>query len=724
MNNFDDVSPNGEISVNDKPFWAIGENEKERHRWLVTEVRKLENDLKPRIEEYRRNLALYRGVQYATQEFGTGNRDRVSYRSEPMRKITSNLLWDFTEGAIARHVKYKPAVAILPMDDSSWDNRVSATMTKRWVDHIWYQNRFEGDIMPKSLRSSKIGGESYCFVTWDKDAGPDHPDNPQDGKQVQAVDERGNKMVDDYGKPVYLEEGIKIGDISYDLESVANVLVPFELDWKNVDYIFRRKKKHIEILRNEFPNKASEIKPNTQDYWYDYTSMKMERLANEVVEYEFFHRATKFLKKGFYARFTVDSYLVGDRLPYDHGKLPVVRLKDLETPDDDRGRSFFDNVKGLCGVYNNILNLVVRNQILASHPKWVVPAGSIDIESLGNDITIVQYKGPQAPMLVQSQPTPPELFTFMDKLKQEGQQITGQFGVSRGEPPPGIEAGIALQFLNEQENERHNASSLAVNEFIRQVAIMSIDTAKQYYDESDGRKIRFMAQNEQWMTDVFDPKHLQLEYEVRIQNSSAFSSSKTARLNTLVWLRKEFPGKISDDEVLDMLDLAQTDKYQSIATMAVKTAEAENEMIRNSKECPEPEEYEDHITHWNVHSRLFQEYGFKTKAPQEQKDALKDHLLATEMLMFDKAAKNPMFAQKLMTLELFPMFFEKPAEPAPEMPAAPEMPPMPPAEGGSGMMMPEQDLTNNPDIGALPASPEMPPVVEQTGQETGLPTME
>ena len=136
------------------------------------------------------------------------------------------------------------------------------------------------------------------------------------------------------------------------------------------------------LFRSEFPKNANEIKPNASDLWYDHASMSMQKMANEVIEYEFFHKATKFLKKGFYARFTIESYLSGDRLPYDHGCLPVVRLKDLETPDDDRGRSFFDNVKGVCGVYNNLLNLVVRNQILASHPKWVVPAGSIDIESL------------------------------------------------------------------------------------------------------------------------------------------------------------------------------------------------------------------------------------------------------------------------------------------------------------------------------------------------------
>ena len=77
-------------------------------------------------------------------------------------------------------------------------------------------------------------------------------------------------------------------------------------------------------------------------------------------------------------------------------------------------------------------------------------------------------------MLGQANPTPPELFKFRGELKEEFQQISGVFGVSRGEPPPGIKAGVALQFLNEQEQERFNEHILKWNDFIRRIAIKTI----------------------------------------------------------------------------------------------------------------------------------------------------------------------------------------------------------------------------------------------------------
>ena len=138
------------------------------------------------------------------------------------------------------------------------------------------------------------------------------------------------------------------------------------------------------------------------------------------------------------------------------------------------GVSFFEQIKGLTGTYNNLTNMLIRNAVMVSHPKWFVPAGSVALDRLGNDITIAQYKGPTPPSLAVPPSIPADLFKFRDALKEEFQQISGVFGVSRGEPPAGIKAGVALQFLSEQESERYNELVLKWNEVIRQGAEMTI----------------------------------------------------------------------------------------------------------------------------------------------------------------------------------------------------------------------------------------------------------
>jgi hypothetical protein len=54
---------------------------------------------------------------------------------------------------------------------------------------------------------------------------------------------------------------------------------------------------------------------------------------------------------------------------------------------------------------------------------------------------------------------------------------------------------------------------------------------------------------------------------------------------------------------------------------------------------------------------MFQNPGFKS-LPEEIQANAKDHMIATEMFIFDLAKKNPLFQQKVSSeLDLFPMFY-------------------------------------------------------------------
>jgi hypothetical protein len=329
--------------------------------------------------------------------------------------------------------------------------------------------------------------------------------------------------------------------------------------------------------------------------------------------------------------------------------------------------------------------------VLCSHPKWVVPAGSINIQALGNERTIVQYKGAQAPVLIQSSPTPREVFEFRQQLKEEFQQISGVFGVSRGEPPPGIKAGVALQFLNEQENERFNELSMKWNEMIREVAIMTIAVAGDYYDASDARMVRVLGKDEIWRTKFFDSAHLSKDYDIRVQNSSALSQSKSARIQSLMDLNKEFPGAVRQEQVMDLLGLAQNDKFIDAATKSVKSAEAENEMILSDGGDSQVEEYEDHLTHWEIHGRELQAYSFKHETPKNIQEKLKDHILVHEMYLLEKSKFNQKLAEELSAIRNFPMIFTPEPLPPPSPVVAPQGQPI------EGLAIPPE----------MPVNPEM-----------------
>lgn len=702
-------------------------NEKDILQWLQSELGYLEQENEPRIRVMRRNLALYKGIQYQELESRIDARDRGNDRAQVIRKIVCNHIYDLTKNRASRLIKFKPAVAILPTNDELGD-KVAAKVTKQLLDHIWYTQDFEGKIQTQLVTNAIVMGEAYLFVDWNKDKGDLSPAYVQAKKnagksKIPLLDENGQITKDGLGNDIYIERPVRVGDVEYKVILATEVLLQKKSKFVDVDYCFMREVVNAQELRAKYPEMASKIK-DLDAQIYDYEKMELRPARGEQVVYTFWHRRSEMMDKGRKIVFIRDAILENEELPFSHDNLPFIRFTDIDYPGEQYGVSFYENIKPLTSTYNNITNMLLRNIIMASHPKWMVPAGSVSLDRLGNDLTIVQYKGPQPPVLATAPTVPGDVFAFRQKLLEEIQQISGVFGVSRGEPPPGIKAGVALQFLAEQESERYNELVLKYNDMILGIAQMTLAVAGDYYDESDERMIRVIGKDNQWMTKFFDVAYLEKDYDIRIQNSSALPRSVAARTQTLLDLNERFPDQFTGEQVIDLLDLAQSDKFVDGATVAVRAAQAETEELLKigagsiAEDVLAPKEYENHIIHWREHTKAVQEYAFKFQTPKEAQDRLTNHILATEMLMLEQAAQNPLFQQEIDKLALFPMFYRSVA-PAPSLEP---VQPMAMTEGtgvpaGSPIVEPP-GLPVNPAVGGEPqelVQQAMPSVEDQLG---------
>lgn len=698
-----------------KPLWTIDldrpENEKEIVKWLNGEVQFTADESHERIKLIRRNMALYRGIQYRTQETRHDIRDRhFTDRSRNIAKIVVNHLFDLTQNRVSRLVKFKPAVQVLPTNEE-FEDVAAAKATGKLLDHIWYSHDFEGEMTPEIAKIANVMGESYLFITWNPDLGDKHPDSPEDGERVPLLDENGQQEKDSMGNPIWIEEPINVGDVDYEVVEPWNMYVQRVNRFEEVEYCFRRHVMHVEEARLKWPQAAKDIKASQGHLDFDFESFETRQLLNEVVIWEFYHKKTKGMPEGRYIVFTEDAVIENSELPYSHGNLPFVRYSDIDMPGVLHGVSFFETVKALTSTYNNITNMIQRNQVLVSHPKWMMPIGAAKLDSLGNDVTIVQYKGPVAPQLVQMNPTPAELFNYREQLKEEFQQISGVFGTSRGEPPSGITAAVALQFLNEQESERFNETILKWNNFIRNVALMTLSVAGDYYEADDERMIRVLGKNDRWQTVFFDIANLSKPYDIRVQNSSALPQSKAARIQTILDLSERFPEMFTQEQIIDMIDLGQSEKFMDMSAVAVRTAEAENELIMSGEKTAGVKEYEDHLLHWKIHVKTLQEYAFKEMTPPKVQDELKEHIKVHEYYLFIKSQTNPALAEQLSAEKMYPLFFE--TVPTEEPPVPGDQSPAP-ADGGvplDGPIPQTPELPVNPDLGGepqLPVQPEVP----------------
>lgn len=710
---FDDLGNDRTYQQNFRPLYSFDladpANEKDILAWCKAERDYLISEARDRVRIQRRNMALYKGIQYQDTEVRSDARTRGDDRTSFIRKVVANHLYDLTKNRAARLVKYRPAVAILPTNDELSD-KLAAKTCKMLLDHIWYETDFEGGLQTQLATYAQIMGEVFLMVDWDPTKGDLNPQyvkakaKAKSGR-IPMLDENGQQVQDPQGNPMYVDKPVRTGDVVYKTFLADQVLLQKVRKFEEAEYCFTIEPASTDLLRVLYPEKAAEIK-DTDAQIYDYERMELRAIKRTVYKYTLWYKRCPQMDKGRKIVFINDCILENTEFPFSHENLPLVRFTDIDLPGEMHGYSFYEQIKGLTGTYNNLTNMFIRNLTMVSHPKWMVPAGSVALDRLGNDITIVQYKGPTPPVLATAQSIPSDAFQFRDKLKEEFQQISGVFGVSRGEPPPGIKAGVALQFLSEQESERYNELVLKWNQMIKEIAQMTLAVAGDYYDESDERMVRVLGKNNEYMTEFFSVAALEKDYDIRVQNSSALPKSVAARTQTLLDLAQQFPEQFTGEQVIDMLDLAQSDKFVDAATVAVRSAEAENEKLSSVQdgEALAPVEFENHLMHWRIHTRAMQEFSFKYKTSKEVQDRYKDHVMAHEMFMVEQAKKSQAFAAELAKIPMFPMFYVEPVI----MPPPQEAPPMPQAMPMQGAPV-EQQMVTNPLVGGEPQLPTLEP---------------
>jgi len=708
MYSFDELEGITSGASNSKPIWKIDiNNDRELLSWLNNEVSYLLDDSQERIDEIRYHFDLYKGYVWdrskkAAEYYETEPNKKSRYQ----KKINVNQLYDLTEQLVARTARYKPAVQVLPQSNE-WRDRESARVAKAWIDYMTYKERLDQVIL-SVVRIAKIAGECYLAIEWDEDKGDIH--------EAARV----------------LGENRAIGDVSFRLVYPDNIFYEKQDQFCKSNYVFEREYRLTDELKALYPH-VGNIGSDARCEIYDRRTGVISNVRNHNTVWTFTHRRTKFLPNGLRIKFIQNNILEKGPLNYRHGELCYERLYDIEIPGEQYAKSFYVHTRNLAGNYSNLTTMIIKNHKLVASPKWMVPLGSINVSDLTNDIGIVTYKGAQPPQLVQSNPTPHEVFTFRQNLKEDLQLIAGVFGQSRGDPPTGITASVALQFLEEQENSRMNAWISQYNDFIRRIFSKAISVAAQYYDESDNRTLKLLGRGNEYVVKKLDVSLLNNNFDIKIQNSTALPDSKAARIQSLMDIKKSFPAILSDEYVADLLDIGGVDSFYSKGLSALRAAELENEEIIYEGRLIDPQEYEDHLKHWNAHVLRIQASDFKNTVPVDKQNLMFNHIRAHEFLMHEKAQKSISYMKTLEGLPQWPIFYE-PVSKERSIPMAEE----PVISGGQGdlgasegvSMGPEGELGAEADLlaaqasgavggeaSSMPMPPTEPPqIIEPTGE--------
>lgn len=624
------------------PFFTVADKKKEVILdWLKKSVQARELYHQEYFNVCRKNLMAYSGNYFGNKARQT---DSLEYLpAKRTSKYSVNHIYEMTENLVSKMTRIKPAVEVLPANDE-FEDKNSAKAVTLLMKHLWYINDVDR-LLQKVHRHKYIFGNAYLCIKWNPNIGDLHPD-------YVLLKEKGQLNKLPKGAPV------RTGDVDYETILPWNVLVEPLVEYEKTKSVILKENMHIEDLKAKYPEHANALKLSKTVSEFNLSSLKEEVKAKHINVYSFYYKADEHLVEGKKIVFTNDLILEDGELGYSHGDFPIERLTDLDIPGTLNGVSRYQQALILQNAHNNLSQSIMKNEFLMSAPKWVMPRGACKLEQLGNGRTIIQYQGPVAPQMVQMNPTSPTTFNFRDKTEAEIGQIMGVHQVSRGEPPKGITAAVALQFLNEQETERGISDIAKHNVFIVELSKKSIAVAGDYYQIEDGRMLRVLGKENKYMIKYFDSANLHKDYDVRIQNSSALPQSKAARMERILQTMQYAPTLFTPERWAELLEFGSVEKFHTLVSEAISSAESENEDILEGNPVEEPKEWEDIITHLRVHYKKMQARSFKEDVPEDRRNQLILHTKVTEMLAAEKAAVNPLFAAKLSQLEQYPLFFE------------------------------------------------------------------
>lgn len=665
---FDDLEQAGNAGNNRKPFFALDNyDESTVFDWLKQDLATLKGDSWMRLEKVRNNYLRYKGIQYSYQIYVPRDLPEVQKRYMPQMVVP--VIRDMIDEKVARLLEVKPGLAILPMQDSTQD-KVDAKIAKRFLQHIDYTERMDA-IYRKWVKNAKIAGESFLGCLWDPDKGSTHP-LYKPGMKDQAGQE--------------LAAPVKVGDIRLPVKSPMDFFyenVPSKV-WEDVSYCYDIDYVYTEALKRDYPDKAQAISPNAKSIrLFDMQTLQEKEVYGATRKITFYYKHDKYLRKGFQVVFCDSCLLEMGPLKYEHGELPFERLVGTTNEEELHGESSIEPVRGIASQITNMTNMMIKQIMLCAHPKWMVESGSVDEQQLNNDAGIVRLKaGARAPVLSQSNPISEQTFDFRDKLKEEFYQFAKSNSVVQGEPPTGVTAFVALQYVSESENRRSATEVAELNQGFKGINNLILQTCGQYYKKDDKRTMWIIGKDANWSQSSYDPASLAKPFNIEIQNTSALPDSKALRTQFVMDLTEKNPGLIPQEQQIEMLGLAQADKFMDVGSAAARAAEDENESILDGKGQVDPKIWEDHITHWKVHTMAIQGVGFKTKTDPKDQKIMTDHILATEMLMMTQAQKSSSFAQQLSMIPQFPMFYFTPPSP-PSANAPPPSAQPPPQQNGT-----------------------------------------
>lgn len=481
--------------------------------------RDLVDDIKRKFDDARNakmpKLSLWNDCINAYNSDYFKNNNRPDYKSDEI----SNFIFSTIETIRPIMVDNDPKIIILPKSPEGID---SVDKIQSMFDSEWKRAKM-GKKLAQAITVALQIGTAIFFMPWD------------------AKDENG------------------LGNVNPNIVNPYNFFPdPMATDLDNAEYVIYATYKHVNVLKQTFPDKANMIEAGTVNYKELVSSgQDTSNVKNQVLVLECYMRdyttvqfeeenedGTKIKKtKRKYPNGRVVTVcpdimlLVADKpLSYKDGKFPFHLLKCYDIPFEFWGKGEIEQLLSPQTYINDLTNQIIDNAKLTANMPWIIDKNSgIGKGQLTNRPGLIVRKNPGTYVERKSPPQMPAYIQEMiETLKRDIEIISGVHDVTQGRKPGSVAAAAAIVALQESAQARIRLKVKLMELTLSEMGHMWYNRIKQYWVST--RFVRaFDEKNKMQFVDV-SPEDLQADIDFLIEAGSTMPANKNAMLDLMIRL--------------------------------------------------------------------------------------------------------------------------------------------------------------------------------------------
>jgi hypothetical protein len=592
-------------------------------------VRKLESLRRGRQgleREWKLNLAFYKGNQYVNYNKRSGQLDYLPVEDgEKPRyrvRIVSNQIQSGSHSLLAQLTKTKPQIYATPSSGAPHDIR-AAQMAEMLYEHWWHDLDLTTKLQ-EALLWGIIAGNGYWKITWDQLA----------GKPLRfMLDPNGQPILDDDLKEAFrtqleqmgmepVEQTVMLGDVRVEVMSPFDVyLDPAPGVYEESRYMFCGHGMDPDEVYERWGKRVQPdsiaTDPDTALPWKNSEDRVEPQVKKIWIGY---FRPQPGMQKGRRVVFAENPNMILDDgpWPYPISELPIVKFPGVRVPGQVYDDAPVTSARPLQKELNRTISQIVEYKNLTIRPRIVSPVGALRQKITNEPGAVVEYQpiGGLKPEIDRLPSMPPYVFEHLRDINLRLRDVFGLQEITEGKPPPNVEAGVAIDLLQEMATDRWAPTIQQVEAGLARSGRLMVALAQKYYIEP--RLIKIHGEGGRIHVKRFLQSDIPSGVDFFAEAGSGLPRTRAARMARVEKLMEM--GLVSAHNAWKHVDMADMRGVRTILQADEEHAERENEKLLQGQPL-NPEEFQH--AYMAVMQGINPDTGEPIESPEEAEHIMK-----------------------------------------------------------------------------------------------------